>query len=141
MDYWAKSFVNAECKCEQLELALRMIDLALTCEGHATEEMIAAEECLRSLSDLRVGAALLWLWQNRDSYRRVWRSRSLELSQLHSQIREWFEDLRQAPCYDLCLADAVPNGADTESVATEGDAQDWLSKITRVPETDEMPTG
>ena len=75
-------FLREGCKCEQIELAINLVESAIMWDDHDPTELMAAEECLKTLSDLRVGAGLLWLWQNRDSRRPLWRERSLDAREL-----------------------------------------------------------
>jgi len=101
-------FLWACCKCEQIELAINLIELSLMWNNADKQEMVAAEMCLRSLCDLRVGTSLLSLWESRDVIRPLWRGESYRDEVLVSQVYEWFRDLRDMRCHALVLAEHVP---------------------------------
>jgi len=135
MDGVVECFLKAHCKCEQLEWAINLIELVLTWDDYDPMELLAAEACLRSLGDLRVGSGLLWLWQNRDSLRPIWRPHSLEDREFVAQTHEWFMDLRYATCHDLCVADSASRNTNAGQISAEGEMESWPSKMTSIDET------
>jgi tetratricopeptide (TPR) repeat protein len=134
-------FLTVTCKCEQLEHAINLIESVMTWDDHDPIDLLAAEACLRSLGDLRVGAGLLWLWQNRDALRSIWRQHSRDDREFVSQIYEWFMDLRYAKCNTLCMADSFPVDANAEQIHVEGEMEGWLSNITSIDETERTASG
>jgi len=101
-------FLWACCKCQQIKSAINLIELALTWNNADPQELLAAEMCLRSLCDLRVGTSLLSLWESRDVIRPLWRQESDRDEVFISQVYEWFRDLRDMRCHTLVLAEHVP---------------------------------
>jgi len=102
------AFLWTCCKCQQIELAINLIELSLMWNNADKQEMVAAEMCLRSLCDLRVGTSLLSLWESRDEIRPLWREESDRAEVFVSQVCEWFRDLRDMRCHTLVLAEHVP---------------------------------
>jgi len=101
-------FLWACCKCQQIKPAINLIELSLMWNNADKQEMVAAEMCLRSLCDLRVGTSLLSLWEIRDEIRPLWREESDRAEVFVSQVCEWFRDLRDMRCHTLVLAEHVP---------------------------------
>jgi hypothetical protein len=134
-------FLNAHCKCEQLHIGINLVESALAWDDCDPAEIAAAEECLKSLSDLRAGPGLLWMLQNKDALRPIWRQRTVDNTAFVSEVYRWFSDIRSSTCHTLCVADGILGGASTKHVPTKGESQDWRTKAAGVPETDEVPSG
>jgi hypothetical protein len=112
------AFLSSGCRCGQISHAINLIELVMTWNDFDEQEVVAAEACLSSLEDLRIGTGLLLLWKNRDTIRPIWLGRLDRDREFIAQTYDWFRYLRGMTCHTLCLEGQVADATGVQQMCS-----------------------